>query len=159
MCYNITHMKLLFLFGGGKYSSEASPLADAYKTKLKRDATLEEKLIDGKGKTPEDIRKNESAIILESLKPTDFLITFDERGKKMSSEKFADLLAQAQLDGKRIAVAVGGAWGMNEDVRHRASAVVAFSDMIFPHDMARIMAMEQVYRGIQIHKSSPYHHA
>jgi 23S rRNA (pseudouridine1915-N3)-methyltransferase len=152
-------MKLLFLFGGGKYSKEAEPLALAYKTKLARDCTVEEKLIDSKGKTPDELRKGESAAMLVVLKSTDFLITFDERGKKMSSEKFADLLNKAQLDGKRVVVAVGGAWGMTDDVRHRASAVVAFSDMIFPHDMARIMAMEQVYRGIQIHKSSPYHHA
>lgn len=152
-------MKLLFLFGGGKYSAEATPLAEAYKTKLKRDCTIEEKLVDGKGKTPDDIRKSESMAMLLALKPTDYLITFDERGKKMSSEKFADLINHAQQEGKRVAVAVGGAWGMNDDVRHRASIIVAFSDMIFPHDMARIMAMEQVYRGIQIHKSSPYHHA
>ncbi len=152
-------MKFLFLFGGGKWDEDALPLKDAYTTKLARTENVEERLITGKGKTPTELRDGESTAMLITIKPSDFLIIFDERGKKLSSERFADLLSRAEQDGKRIVIAVGGAYGMNDALRERAQQVVAFSDMIFPHDLARIMAMEQVYRGLGIRKGSPYHHA
>lgn len=152
-------MKFLFLFGGGKWDADALPLKDAYTTKIGRTETLEERLITGKGKTPDELRDGESTAMLITMKPTDYVIVFDERGKKLSSEKFAELLERAEQDGKRVVVAVGGAYGMNDEVRARAQNIVAFSDMIFPHDLARIMAMEQVYRGLAIRKGSPYHHA
>lgn len=152
-------MKFLFLFGGGKWDTDALPLKNSYTTKLSRTETLEERLITGKGKTPDELRDGESTAMLITMKPTDHVIVFDERGKKVSSEQFAAMLSRAEQDGKRVVIAVGGAYGMNDEVRTRAQNVVAFSDMIFPHDLARIMAMEQVYRGLAIRKGSPYHHA
>jgi 23S rRNA (pseudouridine1915-N3)-methyltransferase len=152
-------MKILFLFGGGKWDNDALLLKDSYTVKIARTASIEERLITGKGKTPDELRDGESTAMLITMKPTDYVIVFDERGKKVSSEKFAELLERAEQDGKRVVVAVGGAYGMNDEVRARAQNIVAFSDMIFPHDLARIMAMEQVYRGLAIQKGSPYHHA
>jgi 23S rRNA (pseudouridine1915-N3)-methyltransferase len=152
-------MKFLFLFGGGKWSAEAQELADAYKTKISRTDTVEEKLVVSKWNVPKDIRDGESTAMLISIKPTDFLIVFDERGKKISSEHFATLLDRGEQDGKRIVIAVGGAYGINDELRARAQHIIAFGDMIFPHDLARIMAMEQVYRGLAIRNGSPYHHA
>ena len=152
-------MKFLFLFGGGKWDNDALPLKDAYATKIARTETIEERLVAGKGKTPDELREGESTAMLITMKPTDYVIVFDERGKKLSSEKFAELLERAEQDGKRVIIAVGGAYGMNDEVRTRAQNIIAFSDMIFPHDLARIMAMEQVYRGLAIRKNSPYHHS
>lgn len=152
-------MKFLFLFGGGKADEDAQHLLDSYRIKISRTNDVEERIITGKGKTPNELRDGESTAILIAIKPTDFVIIFDERGKKMSSEKFAELLERAEQDGKRVVVVVGGAYGMNDELRNRAQQVVAFSDMIFPHDLARIMSLEQVYRGLAIRKGSPYHHA
>lgn len=152
-------MKFLFLFGGGNASSDTIDLEDSYCTRVARTENVERKNVTSKGKTPEEIKNSESTAMLISIKPTDFVIALDERGKKMSSEKFSELLDRAELDGKRVVVIVGGAYGMNDELRQRANALVAFSDMIFPHDLARIMAIEQVYRGLAIRKGSPYHHA
>ncbi len=152
-------MKLLFLFGGGKWSSEAQDLALSYTAKISRTESVEEKLVLSKWNVPKDIRDGESTAMLVTLKPTDFLIVFDERGKKMSSEQFSSLLGRGEQEGKRVVITVGGAYGMNDELRARAQHIVSFGDMIFPHDLARIMAMEQVYRGLAIRNGSPYHHA
>lgn len=152
-------MKLLFLFGGGKWSSEAQDLALSYTAKISRTESVEEKLVLSKWNTPKDIRDGESTAMLVATKPTDFLIVFDERGKKMSSEQFSSLLDRGEQEGKRVVITVGGAYGMNDELRARAQHIVSFGDMIFPHDLARIMAMEQVYRGLAIRNGSPYHHA
>ncbi len=151
-------MKILFLFGGGNSSIESKDLEDSYLLKISRTEDMEIKTINSKGKTPDEIKNSESTAMLITTKSSDYVIVFDERGKKLSSEKFSDLLNKSELEGKRLVAIVGGAYGVNDELRNRANAIVAFSDMIFPHDLARIMAIEQTYRGLAIRKGSPYHH-
>ncbi len=152
-------MKILFLFGGGQASNETIDLEEFYCAKISRTENVEKKVVNSKGKTPDEIKNSESTAMLITIKPTDFVILFDERGKKVSSEKFSELLERAEIDCKRVVVIIGGAYGVNDELRSRANSTIAFSDMIFPHDLARIMAIEQVYRGLAIKKGSPYHHA
>lgn len=152
-------MKFLFLFGGGDTSDDTLHLEDSYITRISHTNSIERRNVTSKGRTPIEIRSSETAALQATIKPTDFVILFDERGKKLSSPQFSKLLERAELDGKRVVVIVGGAYGVDEEIRTRAQQVVSFSDMIFPHDLARVMAIEQVYRGLQIIKGSPYHHA
>lgn len=86
-------------------------------------------------------------------KSTEFVLLHDE-GKEMTSLKFADFLSKKQ---KRTFV-VGGAYGVNADVRKAAGNVISLSKMTFPHDLARVMLLEQLYRGLTIINRRGYHH-
>jgi 23S rRNA (pseudouridine1915-N3)-methyltransferase len=116
-------------------------------------------VISSREKEQEQIRHDESEKMLAKIKSGDIVVVFDERGKKLSSEKFASQMASHIDTGtKQIIVVVGGAYGVTDAVRERANLVLAFSDMIFPHQLARIMALEQLYRAFSIRAGTKYHH-
>jgi len=88
----------------------------------------------------------------------EFVICLDERGKNISSPEFAGKLEKAFLESREVVVLIGGAYGFSEEVRKRADFVWSFSKLVFPHMLARVMAIEQIYRASQISAGRPYHH-
>ena len=101
------------------------------------------------------------AVLLNNAIPGGSLIcTLDERGKLISSPQFASLLAQWRDQGQRdISFIIGGADGLDPDLRAKASASLSFGKMVWPHMMARLMLSEQLYRSASILAGSPYHRA
>lgn len=154
------HMKVQFIFGGGKYDDEVRDLAEAYIARVGRYAECRTALIACKAKDEDGIREEESEAMLRAIAPHDFVLLFDERGKELSSEELATMVDRHLQSGiSSMVVIVGGAYGVNDAVRVRANFTIAFSRMIFPHQLARVMALEQVYRAYSIVKGSKYHHA
>ena len=88
----------------------------------------------------------------------EFVICCDERGKNISSDEYSLLLSRAFLDGKDVVILIGGAFGFNDFIREKADFVWSFSKLVFPHQIARVLATEQVYRANEIQKGSSYHH-
>jgi 23S rRNA (pseudouridine1915-N3)-methyltransferase len=102
--------------------------------------------------------KKESELILENLSKDDFVILFDERGKAQNSIDFSKLIERSGVSGKkRLVFIIGGAFGVSDDVRTRAEAIVSFSNMVFNHLVAQTVALEQIYRAHTILKGIPYH--
>lgn len=151
-------MKILFLFGGGKWDSDASTLANAYFSRVRRYADVDVRLITSREKDPMRAQKEESQKILDTLSPDDYVVLFDERGTEVDSNKFTQIITRDGTQKKRLVIIVGGAWGVTDAIRTRADKIISFSLMIFPHDLARIMATEQVYRAFSINAGSHYHH-
>jgi len=151
-------MRITFVFGGGKNEPEAAPLIDYYGDKIKRMKEAEILNVISREKTAEKIRKEEGRKIGDLIKPGDYLILFDERGRESSSEEYAALIEKTEASHKRIFIAVGGAYGVSDEIRKLADKIISFSPMIFPHQVARIMALEQTYRAISIIRGSKYHH-
>ena len=89
----------------------------------------------------------------------DYVVICDERGKNISSEAYSDLLERAFLGSKNIVILIGGAFGFSEEIRRKADFVWSFSDLVFPHMIARLIVAEQTYRAQEIKKGSHYHHA
>ena len=89
----------------------------------------------------------------------DFVICCDERGKNISSDEFSAYLSKAFLDAREVIILIGGAYGLSDEVRQRADLVLSFSKLVFPHRLARVMMVEQIYRAQEIAKGSGYHHA
>ena len=89
---------------------------------------------------------------------SDFVICCDERGKNISSGEYSDLLSKAFLDGKNVVILIGGAYGFDDFVRQKADFIWSFSQLVFPHALARVIAVEQIYRAQEINKGSNYHH-
>ena len=92
------------------------------------------------------------------MTPGSELLAFDESGKLFGSRAFASHLVQRRDAGASdLALLIGGADGLATEARERASLVLSFGPMTFPHQLARIMAAEQIYRAITILAGHPYH--
>ncbi len=101
----------------------------------------------------------EGKLLLKSIIPSDVLILFDEEGKEYSSLKFAGFIQNFMISGvKHIVFAIGGPYGFSEDVMKRANFKVSLSKMTFPHQLVRLIILEQTYRAFSIIKGEPYHH-
>lgn len=106
-----------------------------------------------------ELKKNESQIILSKLNKEDFLVLLDERGKQLSSPEMAIFIQQKANDScKRIVFLIGGAFGVDEKIMKRANNIISFSKMVFPHQIFRLMLVEQLYRACTILKNEKYHH-
>ena len=110
--------------------------------------------------SPDDLQKAEGQIILAQLQPGDFLILLDERGKQFSSEKLAALI-QAKADSgiKHLVFLIGGAYGVSNAVSDRADLIWSLSELVFPHQLVRLILAEQIYRACTIQRNEKYHHS
>ena len=86
------------------------------------------------------------------------MITLEIKGKKMTSEDLADYINKLGIDGHSdITFIIGGSLGLHESVSQRADFKLSFSDMTFPHQLMRVILLEQIYRSFKIIKHEPYH--
>lgn len=95
--------------------------------------------------------------ITEKLNPRAALVVLDERGKSLSSRDFAAKIDGWQTSHGNIQFVIGGADGLSDDIRKKASMLLSFGAQTWPHMMARVMLMEQIYRAQQILAGHPYH--
>jgi 23S rRNA (pseudouridine1915-N3)-methyltransferase len=103
-------------------------------------------------------KKEECAILEKSLPEGSILVLLDERGKTLGSEAFADMLGRHRDSGKRdMMIAIGGADGLDPDLRARADMVLNLGSMTWPHQIVRILIAEQLYRAVTILSGHPYH--
>ena len=101
----------------------------------------------------------EEKSILKHVRSRDALILFDEKGKQMDSKAFAQFISkQTMLKRGTLVFCLGGAYGFSESLRKRAKRMVSLSPMTFTHQLARVIALEQLYRAYTIINHHPYHH-
>ena len=106
----------------------------------------------------EQIKNREGEKILSKVKQDDYVIALDVKGSAMSSEQFAQSLAQISFSGKnQINFIIGGSNGLSEGVLKRADFKLSFSKMTFPHQLMRLILLEQIYRAFKIQRNEPYH--
>ena len=106
-----------------------------------------------------DRRAEEGAAILDKAAPA-VLVAFDERGKTLTSEAFAQRLAAWRDQGRAAAhFVIGGADGLDEHVRAAADLVLSFGALTLPHQLVRVLVVEQLYRALTILAGHPYHRA
>ena len=97
--------------------------------------------------------------ILQSLSDNDYIILLDERGKEYTTMNFSLLMKSVfMLPKKRVVFVIGGPWGFSEEVYHRADLKLSLSKMTFPHQLVRLLFLEQLYRVFTIINGEPYHH-
>jgi len=103
------------------------------------------------------IKEKEGAAILLKIRPDDTVIALCIDGKQLDSVQLSKKLTQIQDGGKRIVFVIGGSLGLSDAVVSRANVKLSFSPMTFPHQLARIMLLEQVYRACKIAAGERYH--
>ncbi|MFC4736267.1 23S rRNA (pseudouridine(1915)-N(3))-methyltransferase RlmH [Bacillus daqingensis] len=106
----------------------------------------------------EQVKEKEGERILQKIKPGHYVYALDLGGKQRTSEAFANELEKLSIHGKsQIAFVIGGSNGLSESVLKRADASISFSKMTFPHQLMKLILIEQVYRAFRIMKGEPYH--
>jgi 23S rRNA (pseudouridine1915-N3)-methyltransferase len=107
----------------------------------------------------EQLKIQEGKSLLSQLSETDELFLLDENGTSFSSEELAAFIRQKMLcSSKSLVFAVGGAYGFPDEVYGKATGKISLSRLTFPHQLARLIFTEQLYRAFTIIKGEPYHH-
>ena len=145
-----------------KYLKQA---IDEYSKRLSRYCKLEiielpdEKTPDNASeKEEQQIKEKEGRLILSKIKDNSYVVAMDLKGKQITSEEFASFISNCGVTGNsNIVFIIGGSLGLSEGVIKRANYKLCFSKMTFPHQLFRVMLLEQVYRGFRITNNEPYH--
>ncbi|HJV45401.1 MAG TPA: 23S rRNA (pseudouridine(1915)-N(3))-methyltransferase RlmH [Bacillota bacterium] len=104
------------------------------------------------------VKDREGEKILQNIKPDTHVVALAIEGEMWSSEKLASQLDQWATYGKSsVAFIIGGSLGLSTQVLKRANQQISFSKMTFPHQLVRLILLEQIYRGFKINRGEPYH--
>ena len=107
---------------------------------------------------PESTLDSEAEAVIKYLDKKSYVISMCIEGKKMSSEALADRLSSLAVNGTScITFIVGGSFGLSDKIKDLSNFRLSMSDMTFPHHLARVMLLEQIYRAFKINEGSSYH--
>lgn len=138
-----------------KYLKDA---IEEYKKRLTKFTNIE--LIEVKD---EGLVESKKAIELEGEKikkyisPKDYLITLEIEGKMLSSEEFSTKLESTLIENSNITFVIGGSYGISQEIKDMSKYKLSFSRMTFPHQLFRVILLEQIYRAYKIMNNESYH--
>lgn len=158
-------MKLTILCVGKMKEAYLRDAVKEYEKRLSRYAKLttvevaDERTPDHASEKEEmQIRQREGKRLLQHIRENDYVIALAIDGKQYDSVEFAKKLEGYGISGiGSVVFVIGGSIGLSEDVLKRADDTVSFSRMTFPHQLMRVILLEQIYRGYRIMKGEPYH--
>lgn len=105
-----------------------------------------------------EVKEKEGQRILKSIKEDAFVVALAVEGRQLSSEELAEFMAKKGVGGiSHIVFVIGGSLGLSKAVMARADFALSFSRMTFPHQMMRVVLLEQIYRSERIQRNEPYH--
>lgn len=106
----------------------------------------------------DEVISSEGKRIMQKISPSDYVVAMCIEGKLMSSEELSKLIDNASVSGKStVDFIIGGSYGLDELVKKRADVRLSMSKMTFPHQMARMILSEQIYRAFEISSNGKYH--
>ncbi len=157
-------LRLRLIFVGKTSFAEADAGIQRYLERLRHYVPVDvhvikaEKIAPGSAGSEDAAREREGERILKLPEKQDFFIAWDQRGKQLSSVDFSNYLERLKNEGAaNVWMAVGGPVGLSLNVIQRANTTLSLSKMTFPHDLARFIIVEQLYRAFTILKGEPYH--
>jgi 23S rRNA (pseudouridine1915-N3)-methyltransferase len=133
---------------------------DEYETRAARYWPLEVVEVreaSGRGVSAADARAREGARLLERIPDGALIVACDEQGDRLSSAEFARLVADARERARDLTFMIGGAFGLPDEVRSRALRSLQLAPFTLPHELARLVLAEQIYRAGTIVRGEPYH--
>lgn len=138
-----------------KYLKEA---IDEYMKRLKKYTNIE--LVEVKD---EGLVEEQKSILLEAekikkhLSPKDYVITLEIEGREYTSLEFAEKINQIQIENSNIVFIIGGSYGLSQELKQSSKMHLSFSKMTFPHQLFRVLLLEQIYRAFKILNNESYH--
>ena len=103
------------------------------------------------------VKNMEGKLILKHLKETDNVIILDINGQELSSVELTDKLCSQEVINSNLTFIIGGSYGLSDEVKKRANYSISFSKLTFPHQLFRVMLLEQIYRTYKIRNNENYH--
>lgn len=144
----------------GRARGELAPAIQEYERRAERYWPIELREVreeSARSLSPADVRRLEGARLLDAVPAGARLLACDERGEAITSHAFATLLREQRELAQDLAIVIGGAYGLDDAVRARADRLLALASWTLPHDLARLVLAEQLYRAGTIVRGEPYH--
>ena len=138
-----------------KYLKEA---IEEYKKRISKYTRIE--IIELKDEGINDINKVlklEEERIIKQINDKDYVITLEIEGNQYSSEEFASIFEKKLSENSNISFVIGGSYGLSEEIKKKANLHLSFSKMTFPHQLFRVLLLEQIYRAYKINNNESYH--
>ena len=156
-------MKLIILSFGKTHNDAMKQLVDDYVKRISRYNDIEHVIIKepaGHTSLPQtEQKKKESALFIKYIVGGDYCVIMDENGKNIDSIAFSNMVQQTlNKSYKRMVFIIGGPYGFDKEILARADYKLALSAMTFPHELARVVLSEQIFRAFSILNNTPYHH-
>ena len=153
-------MKICIVSIGKKHDPTLAAAIAEYEKRLGRVQSVEWQFISPSTLHSDAARKAESEKIMHLLKDSDIVWLLDERGEQVPSPALSAKLQVLKLHAvDRLVIIIGGAYGVDDRLRERSDWVWSLSKLVFPHQLVRLLLVEQLYRATEIEKGSGYHHA
>ena len=131
---------------------------EEYLKRLKKYEKIE--IIELKDETSASSKENlkkEATLILSKIDAKDYVIALDRQAKDLSSKDFALTLSKISLESSKITFVIGGSEGLAKEVLDRSNQKISFSKLTFPHQLFRVILLEQIYRAYRINNNEKYH--
>lgn len=127
---------------------------DAIDEYMKRLSKYHKVIID---ELPDSNIDSERDIILKHIDKKDYIITLEIEGKEISSLELANFIDKTMIVNSNITFIIGGSYGLHDDIKNMANYKLSFSKMTFPHQLFRVILLEQIYRSFKIIHNESYH--
>ena len=131
-----------------KYLREA---IDDYKKRISKYHKIE--IVEVEDSTTEE----EGSKILKHIDDKDYVITLEIKGNNLTSEEFAEMVDKTFITNSKMCFVIGGSYGLSEEVKKRSNYKLSFSSFTFPHQLFRVILLEQIYRALKILNNETYH--
>lgn len=152
-------MAVRILAVGKKHEAWVASGIERYQKRLQRPFNVEWVLLPHSSREGDSARQEESERLLAKLVPNDFVMLLDERGDLLDSPALSRQFTQAFVKARPVVIIIGGAYGVSDSLRTRANLVWSLSPLVLPHQLVRLILIEQLYRSQEIAIGGMYHHA
>jgi len=143
---------------GKKHETWIEDGLERYEKRLKRPFDVKWVLLPHSSRSDLLARQEESQRILSHLQERDYVVLLDETGENVTSPTLSSLLESQFSNSRQLVFIIGGAYGVDERLLARADFVWSLSKLVFPHQLVRLLVIEQIYRAQSIATGSSYHH-
>ncbi|MDN5275221.1 MAG: Ribosomal large subunit methyltransferase [Candidatus Saccharibacteria bacterium] len=151
-------MAIRILAIGKKHEAWVATGIERYEKRLKRPFDVSWVLLPHSAREGLSARQEESERLLAKLSNTECVMLLDERGKLVDSPALSALLLTPLETSRNVTIIIGGAYGVDDSIHQRANIVWSLSPLVFPHQLVRLILIEQLYRAQEIASGGPYHH-
>lgn len=143
---------------GKKHEAWITHGLERYQKRLRKPFNVEWILLPHSSVEGLEARHSESRMLLSRLGADEFVVLLDELGKNITSSSLSELCQAQFTNGRSVVIIIGGAYGVDDTVTARADFIWSLSKLVFPHQLVRLLLIEQLYRAQEIASGGKYHH-
>jgi 23S rRNA (pseudouridine1915-N3)-methyltransferase len=151
-------MPIRILAVGKKHESWVAEGIERYEKRLKRPFLCDWVFLPHSAREGIVARQDESERLLSRLTDNEYVVLLDERGKMIDSPALSRMLLAPLESSINVTIIIGGAYGVDATIHERVNVVWSLSPLVFPHQLVRLILIEQLYRAQEIAAGNPYHH-